>query len=184
MSVQLVHNQSILLRREFYNFLFVFTWSSRTPARSKPAAFVPRVLIFCPIAIPYGSWSLWRLSGSLGWFIAHLPAAACMGQIRTSSAVFLAAHAREFSHLALRLDFIRRIHDFLVGDVRPCTGTAALLLHFSKRGALANETGVVGRDNVIRSALCKISAFLIRWLGYGIEFKIEVILHGADDEDV
>lgn len=66
MSVQLVHNQSILLRREFYNFLFVFTWSSRTPARSKPAAFVPRVLIFCPIAIPYGSWSLWRLSGSLG----------------------------------------------------------------------------------------------------------------------
>lgn len=58
MSVQLVHNQSILLRREFYNFLFVFTWSSRTPARSKPAAFVPRVLIFCPIAIPYGSWSL------------------------------------------------------------------------------------------------------------------------------
>lgn len=159
MSVQLVHNQSILLRREFYNFLFVFTWSSRTPARSKPAAFVPRVLIFCPIAIPYGSWSLWRLSGSLGWFIAHLPAAACMGQIRASIAVFLAAHARESSHLAL-------------------------LLHFSKRGALANETGVVGRDNVIRSALCKISAFLIRWLGYGIEFKIEVILHSAEDEHV
>lgn len=109
MSVQLVHNQSILLRREFYNFLFVFTWSSRTLARSKPAAFVQRVLIFCPIAIPYGSWSLWRLSGSLGWFIAHLPAAACMGQIRASSAVFLAAHARESSHLAPRLDFVRRL---------------------------------------------------------------------------
>lgn len=180
MSVQLVHNQSILLRREFYNFLFVFTWSSRTPARSKPAAFVPRVLIFCPIAIPYGSWSLWRLSGSLGWF----PAAACMGQIRASSAVFLSAHARESSHLTLRLDFIRRIHDFLVGDVRPCTGTAALLLHFAKRGALANEAGIAGRNNVICAALCKISAFLIRWLGYGIEFKIEVIRHGAEDEDV
>lgn len=117
-------------------------------------------------------------------FIAHLPAAACMGQIRTSSAVFLAAHARESSHLALRLDFIRRIHDFLVGNVRPCTGTAALLLHFAKRGALANEAGVVGRNNVICAALCKISAFLIRWLGYGIEFKIEVIRHGAEDEDV
>lgn len=50
-------------------------------------------------------WRLWRLSGSLGWF----PAAACMGQIRASSAVFLAAHARESSHLALRLDFIRRL---------------------------------------------------------------------------
>ena len=107
-----------------------------------------------------------------------------MGQIRTSSAVFLAAHARESSHLALRLDFIRRIHDFLVGDVRPCTGTAALLLHFSKRSALANEVGVVSRDNVIRAALGKIGPLLIRWLGYGIEFKIEVILHGADDEDV
>ena len=104
-------------------------------------------------------WRLWRLSGRLGWFISHLTAAACMGQIRASIAVFLAAHARESSHLAL-------------------------LLHFSKRGALANETGVVGRDNVIRSALCKISAFLIRWLGYGIEFKIEVIRHGAEDEDV
>ena len=142
MSVQLVHNQSILLRRAFYNFLFVFTWSSRTPARSEPAAFVPRVLIFCPIAIPYGSWSLWRLSGCLGWFIA-----------------LLAAHARESSHLALRLDFIRRIHDFLVGDVRPCTGMAALLLHFSKRSALADEAGVVGRDNVICAALSKIGAF-------------------------
>lgn len=117
-------------------------------------------------------------------FIAHLPAAACMGQIRTSSAVFLAVHARESSHLALRLDFIRRIHDFLVGNVRPCTGTAALLLHFAKRGALANETGVVGRNNVICAALCKISAFLIRWLGYGIEFKGHVIRHGAEDEDV
>lgn len=117
-------------------------------------------------------------------FIAHLPAAACMGQIRTSSAVFLAVHARESSHLALRLDFIRRIHDFLVGNVRPCTGTAALLLHFAKRGALTDESGVVGRNNVICAALCKISAFLIRWLGYGIEFKIEVILHGAEDEHV
>ena len=75
--VQLVHNQSILLRREFYNFLFLFTWSSRTPARSEPAAFVPRVLIFFPIAITYRFRCLWRLSGCLGWFTL-LPTVACL----------------------------------------------------------------------------------------------------------
>lgn len=109
------------------------------------------------------------------------PAAACMGQIRASRAVFLAAHARESSHHALRLDFIRHLHDFLAGDVRPCTDTAALLLHFSKRGALANEAGVVGRNDVIRAALGKIGAFLIRRLGYWVKFEIEVIRHGAED---
>lgn len=41
--------------------------------------------------------------------ITLLPSATCMGQIRASSAVFLSAHARESSHLALRLDFIRRL---------------------------------------------------------------------------
>lgn len=60
-------------------------------------------------AVMHLLWSLWQLSGYLGWFIAHLPAAACMGQIRASSAVFLSAHARESTHLTLRLDFIRRL---------------------------------------------------------------------------